>query len=166
MKMKGLFLLSALALAAGVCYFTYCDTNRSENAQPINPPDEPLKTEPKSSSDLIVRLKSFFIQTNILEESDMAKVSFLTIQWLIYKIKKIIAKKNVQKVAVIGINRMIEECPNTDILISLRDKGVDLLMVAVDCKGAIIKVQSIIADEIDIAVIELLGDEGMLVVNR
>ena len=80
----------------------------------------------------------------------IAHVAILTVKWLINKVKALLAKKNIKKVAAMDLERLIDECPNQTCL-------NDLLNDDVEC---------IKADSIDESFTEKLGPEGMIVINR
>lgn len=95
----------------------------------------------------------------------IAYVAVLTVKWLVNKVKSLLARKNVKKVAAMDLERLIEECPNQTSLEDLLDDGVDEVIAAVDSNGKIESVECVKADEIDSAFTQKLGSEGMIVIN-
>ena len=93
-------------------------------------------------------------------------VKILNVKYLISKVKNMMAKKNVKKVAVMELEKLIEECPNQTSLAELEDEGVDAIFASVDEYGNVVDVECVSADIIDPSFQEKLGDEGMLVINR
>ena len=98
-------------------------------------------------------------------------VKILNVKYLISKVKNMMAKKNVKKVAVMELEKLIEECPNQTSLAELEDEGVDAIFASVDFAsvdeyGNVVDVECVSADIIDPSFQEKLGDEGMLVINR
>ena len=97
----------------------------------------------------------------------------LTIKWLRNKIKEKLAKKNVKKVAVADLEKLIEECDNTvslNELDDLVDEGYTHLAVEVGHDGKVVGDVEVIKDEnesIDRDVEELLNrtNQGMVIVE-
>lgn len=97
----------------------------------------------------------------------------LTIKWLRDKIKEKIAKKNVKKVAVADLEKLIDECDNTvslKDLDSLVDEGYTHLMADVDYNGKAVGEIELIKnknDTIDKEVEELINrtNQGMVIVE-
>ena len=96
----------------------------------------------------------------------IAHVAMLSMKYLISKVKNMMAKKNVKKVAVMELEKLIEECPNQTSLAELENESVDAIFASVDEYGNVVDVECVSADIIDPSFQEKLGDEGMLVINR
>lgn len=91
----------------------------------------------------------------------------LTIRWLKNKIKTLLAKKNVKKVAAMDLERLVDECPNQKCLNDLLDDDYDMVVASVNDNGKIEDVEVVknTGDE-DYEVDDLLGSERMVVVNQ
>lgn len=96
----------------------------------------------------------------------IAYVVKLTIHWLRNKIRTLLAKKNVKKVAATKLEKLIEECPNEKTLDELYHDDYDMVIASVNESGTIEEVE-VIKDEStgDIEVDKLLGKEEMVVVT-
>lgn len=90
----------------------------------------------------------------------------LTIRWLKDKIKSLLAKRNVKKVAAMDLERLIDECPNQKTLDDLFDDGYDKVIATVNDSGKVEDVEVVknTGDE-DWEVEELLGSERMVVIK-
>lgn len=88
----------------------------------------------------------------------------VTTQWLKDRIKHILSKKEIAKVAVIDMGRLIEECLNQKTFVDLYNDGYSMLIVSVDFNGKVDDIE-IIAEEDgrDQSVAELLGEDQMIV---
>lgn len=95
----------------------------------------------------------------------IAYVAILTVKWLVNKVKSMLAKKNVKKVAAMDLERLIDECPNQTCLEDLLNDGVDEIIASVDDNGRIEDVECIKAGSIDESFTNKLGPEGMIVIN-
>lgn len=95
----------------------------------------------------------------------IAYVAVLTVKWLISKVKTLLAKRNVKKVAAMDLERLIDECPNQTCLQDLLNEGVDEVIASVDDNGRIEDVECIKAGSIDESFTNKLGPEGMIVIN-
>ncbi len=91
----------------------------------------------------------------------------LTIRWLKNKIKEMLAKRNIKKVAAMDLEKLIDECPNQTTLDELMDDGYEKVIANVNESGKIQDVE-VVKDEGygDYEVDQLLGDERMVVVSR
>ena len=145
------FLISALG------YAVYQKTKESEENEDDVFTDLNSK---KRTSDIFNSLEKFSYYVKI----DHVKI--LNVKYLISKVKNMMAKKNVKKVAVMELEKLIEECPNQTSLAELEDEGVDAIFASVDEYGNVVDVECVSADIIDPSFQEKLGDEGMLVINR
>lgn len=90
----------------------------------------------------------------------------VTIRWLREKIKSLLAKRNVKKVAAMDLEKLIDECPNQKTLDDLFDDGYDKVIASVDYNGKVVDFE-VIKDESDgdDEVDRLLGSERMVVVS-
>lgn len=95
----------------------------------------------------------------------IAYVAILTVKWLVNKVKSMLAKKNVKKVAAMDLERLIDECPNQTCLEDLLNDGVDEVIASVDDNGRIEDVECVKAGSIDESFTNKLGPEGMIVIN-
>lgn len=88
----------------------------------------------------------------------------LTLRWLKDKIRKLLAKRNIKKVAAMDIEKLIEECPNQKSLADLDD--YDMVVASVNDSGKVEDVEVVKDDGFgDYEVDEFLTDERMVVVN-
>lgn len=106
------------------------------------------------------------IATVIAAGALIAYAVILTIRWLKNKIKELMAKKNVKKVAALELEKLIDECPNQRTLDDLMDEDYTHVVASVNGSGKIEDVE-VIKDtgDGDYEVDELLGDERMVVVT-
>lgn len=107
------------------------------------------------------------IATAIAIGTLIAYAVVLTIRWLKDKLRVLLSKKNIRKVAAIELEKLIEECPNQKTFADLCDDGYDMLIASVNESGTIEDVE-VIKDESsgDIEVDEFLGDEQMVVITH
>ncbi len=156
--MKGLVLLGTLAFIAGACWQSVrTDSDESGNNSKDNLSATKNKKNPNKLINKIVGCNDFGETESIPE---------LNMDYLISNVKKSFTNKNVNKVAVMFLDKLINECPDQKSLAILKQDGVDVLFISVDIAGNIIKINCLIADTIDAEVVAKLGDEGMIVINR
>ena len=91
----------------------------------------------------------------------------LTIRWLKNKIRSMLAKRNIKKVAAMDLEKLIDECPNQKTLDDLYDDGYDKVIATVNNSGKIEDVE-VVKDTSggDCEVDAFLGNEQMVVVSR
>lgn len=91
----------------------------------------------------------------------------ITIRWLKDKIRSILAKRNIKKVAAMDLEKLIEECPNQKTLNDLYDEGYDKVIASVDNSGKIQDVEAYKDEGCgDPEVDKFIGSEGMVVVTN
>lgn len=90
----------------------------------------------------------------------------LTLKWLKNKFNEKMAKKNVNKVAALKIDKLVEECPN---VMSLSDlNSDDICMAEIDYDGNLVGDVEFVKDNnfsLDQEVDRLLGREQMVVIE-
>ena len=95
----------------------------------------------------------------------------MTFKWIRNKIKEKLAKKNVKKVAVADIEKLVNECENKmsmSDLDDLVDNGYTNIMVEVDDNGKVVGEVDVIKDEndtLDKEVERMIGKKGMVVIE-
>lgn len=91
----------------------------------------------------------------------------VTIQWLKDRIKQLLSREEIAKVAVVDMERLIEERPDQKPLTDLYDDGYSIAIISVDINGEIDDIE-VIAEEDgrDQSVAELLGEDRMVVIEK
>ena len=91
----------------------------------------------------------------------------LTIRWVKDKIKEFIAKKNVKKVAVTKLKKLIEECPNQKTLDDLLNDDYDTVFATVNENDEVQDVEIVKNTGYDDPEVDrMLGEGEMVVVTR
>ena len=156
--MKKIIIVGILAfLISALGYAVYQKTKESE------------ENEDDVFTDLNSKKRTSVIFNSLEKFSYYVKidhVKILNVKYLISKTKAMMTNEKVDKVAVIELEELIEECPNQPNLAELENESVDAIFASVDEYGNVVDVECVSADIIDPLFQEKLGDEGMLVINR
>ncbi len=92
---------------------------------------------------------------------------YMTFKWVKNKFAEKLAKKNVNKVAMVAMEKMVEECPNQISLSDLEKTG-DYCMAEIDANGQVVGDLEFVKDQnasLDREVDALLKKERMVVVS-
>lgn len=91
----------------------------------------------------------------------------MTYRWVKNKFKEKLAKKNVNKVAMVEMKKLVDECPNQISLSDLESVG-DYCMAEIDANGEVVGDMEFVKDknmDLDREVDALLKQERMVVVG-
>lgn len=152
--MKGLFLLGTLAITVGACCYAYHKSNNEKNLSSVKSADE--------NNDIFEKVSKISANVN-----DCCN-AFVTKEWLTNKAKQLLAKSNVQKIALIKLDYLLmTNLTISEALSEYLNDGYDYILVTLSCLNNIQSVEIIknIGDP-DSEIDKLLGSEKMIVIKE
>ena len=91
----------------------------------------------------------------------------VTIKWLKERIRTLLSEENTARVAVMRLDKVIEECPAQNTLKELKAGGYDYVIATINTDGMVKDIEVLKnTSGGDPEVDDFLGDEGMVVVSN
>lgn len=146
--MKGIVLFGMLAFIAGACWRDY-----------IKSDDDQSKKSP------IPKIKEKLSKSDV-NADNLIEVDIFTMKFMVSRTKLLFTNPDVVKVACIDSNVVVNNIEMPQSFLEIIDSGINYIIVSVDKAGNVKDVECIKANTVDADVIQKLGNEGMIVINR